>query len=682
MDGAFARRSAALALALAVAGCRSTPQTGVEEKFNLWPLAYYETRTNPEGHELQFLWPLGSNWRAGDEHGSRVLPFWWDETCADGSRKTDVLLLYWQQHSGDGSAWTHVLFPFFWLTRSPDMDRTAFWPLFGRTTHKDTGRGSGFALWPLANWDSNEKTGAGTFGFVDMPGLVSLFGRSHEFREEAQPASAPADATEEAAAEPKTHTIEERDTHFLSVLHPRVALFSKRSTRDSETGAEETHSHFFPLVWFSRGDGESFSMTLPFHLGWENDDGSSRDFWVPPLFGREHDPKDDRVGTDVLWPLVRSETWRESGGPAWHFRFLPFAWFTKRPDSDVSLFLPLWYRLRDPDNEYVHFVPFWGRHSEDHGRREKTFVVPPLFIRTTDKDGHLSRNEYLWPLSSFETKEGSETSRVFPLWYWNRGGHTAHLNVLGLFDRAESEVSARWLLWPLYSSVNKEGVGRRSAWLPVFDVLRIGDPPGQDEESTSFLWPISSFERRGEHTARWIFPVLWWFDDGVNHSNHHVWPLFGVDEEGGLGRVSTLWPFFWFGKTADGARGDWHFLWPLGGAEWNEQESKSRFFPLWIHESYPKTGHSESWYLWPLVNVRSDNDGLAEWSFLWEVLRWERTPKTEDFHLLYALYRSHEETGRSSWSVPLFAGYENVQGAKTLRLLQFIPIRWGEKPAE
>ncbi len=720
---------AAFAIAAGLVGCGSTPPTGVEEKINLWPLVVYETRTNPEGHQVDFLWPLGAHWREGDVHGSRALPLWFDETDAEGERTTDVLLFYWQQHAADDSSVSRVLFPFFWWKRSPDVDRTAFWPLFGRTENKREHTNSGFALWPLSTWESGGERASSSFAFVEVGKLLSLFGRSHTFRDVAKPASAP------AASEPtaESHVVEERDTHVLSLLDPKVALFSQRSSTDSETGARTEHTHFFPLQWHTRDEAGGFSMLLPFYLGWQNADSSTREFWLPPLFGREHDPAKDLVATDVLWPLVRSETWREENGEAWHFRFLPFAWFTKRPNSDVSLLLPFWYRVRDPANEYEHIVPLWGHHLEDHGRREKTFIVPPLFVRTTDKDGHLERNEVLWPLTSFEhaddhehivplwghhledhgrrektfivpplfvrttDKDGHlernevlwpltsfehaddhEASRVFPLWWWSRAAHTAHLNVLGVFDRQESEIAARWMLWPLYSSVDKEGVGRRTAILPVFDVVRHGVDPNADEDSTSVLWPISSFEKRGASFARWVFPFVWWFDDGVNHSHRHVWPLIGFDEEGSLHRVSTLWPFFWSGSSNDGARGDWHFLWPLGGGAWNEQESCSRFFPLWLHESYPNTGHSDTWFLWPLVNVRKDQDGVAEWSFLWRGLRYERASGVEDFRVLHALYHSHVEGARSSWSVPLLIGYENDGGAKTLRLL-LIPIHWGEK---
>ena len=196
------------------------------------------------------------------------------------------------------------------------------------------------------------------------------------------------------------------------------------------------------------------------------------------------------------------------------------------------------------------------------------------------------------------------------------------------------------------------------------------------------LWPIASFERDGIESRRWIFPFYWWFDDGVNQSHKHLWPLLGRDEDAGLVTWSTLWPFFFVGADADRTRTESGFLFPLGGSKREDGTSRRWFFPLFydrVTEAGEETAASRnSWVLWPLFSRQASADGSSRWHSLFYLLRGEDDPaaETSEFSVLGGVYRGRTEGPRTTRSLAFLFGYEDDGEESTLRLFHFIPIRW------
>jgi hypothetical protein len=390
--------------------------------------------------------------------------------------------------------------------------------------------------------------------------------------------------------------------------HEALALAASYGRKDAAGDAIEEHRHVFP-IWFDRRDAA----------------GRSRVWFGGPLLGLESDPVRGLEGVDVLFPLFRWEHEGDGATAAWHARALPLLWFTRRPDASVDFVLPL-----------------YGRQSEADGARTRTFVLAPLWVRTTDRQSLLVRDEYLWPLTRFQWTRDGRQSWVFPLWYHRVHGAREHWNLLGLLDTETSEVRDAWQLWPLYAGDASFGEGTRSSWLPVLD-LRHAFGPAPSGEETAVLFPLSSFRRDGIGSTSWIFPCWWSHDDGVIASWTHLWPLYGSSRRGSYREVSTLWPLFLAGSDPEGLERRLNVLWPCFHAEWSA-------------------------------------DGAALWHSWFWLVRCEREPAAaggaEEFSILGALYRSRIERDQSARSVPFLFGYRRDGEAHELKLLHLIPIRW------
>ena len=72
-------RRFAIVFALALTRCASGPETGVDEKVNLFPLMRYETRESPAGHTLDVLWQIYHHERDDAATLSHLVPLYWNE---------------------------------------------------------------------------------------------------------------------------------------------------------------------------------------------------------------------------------------------------------------------------------------------------------------------------------------------------------------------------------------------------------------------------------------------------------------------------------------------------------------------------------------------------------------------------------------------------------------------------
>ncbi|MBI4879467.1 MAG: hypothetical protein HY812_07375 [Planctomycetes bacterium] len=697
---------------ISLSACTGLEREGVDEKFNFWPLARYETVAEPPGHTLDVLWPLAQFQRAGEASASRVLPFYVHKDDGAGKRFLNALLLYWQEINEPRSKVSRTLFPFLFYVRSPEEWETHVWPLYGVRKYgpEDKRSRCDMAIFPLfdydrrldGSWSDLDLLGIGpVFSLFDsaygapkgegeaavarrdidvlqlLSGLFSVFTFRQRPLLEAQALAEGEQANAQAAPTAGGFT---RESRFLD-LFGALALFAHRSEHDAAAQPESRRAHFFPFYWHFRDQEKSTLFLLPLFGREERGDTYTRTWIVPPLVSLEEDDAEEMSGVDVLWPLWRYES-RGGSDPGWHLRALPLLWFTKRPDAQTSLILPIYYRIRDAENDYLHVVPFYGRHSEHGGLLRRTFIVPPFYIATRDEREHLTRRDFLYPLARFETSQAGTRNYALPFFYYRDAESRSHLNVLGLFDRDKSEVRVSTLCYPFYSGIEAFGEGSRTSWLPFFDWRFFSDPvPGG--EDTSVLFPLASFQRKDNERSRWVFPFYWWFDDGAGETYRHIWPFFGVDHERtGLRRFSTLFPLFFYGANEEGTHKDAGVLFPLGGAATEDGESRHWFIPLFYNRTTEQGDNagSRTWVLWPFFSRTTEADGSWQWNSLFTLLlNHEHGPGeegAEEFSVLGALYRSRSEGEKSSTSVAFLFRYENDGGERTLKLFHLIPIRF------
>ncbi len=695
---------------IGLCACTGLEREGVDEKFNFWPLARYETVAEPPGHTLDVLWPLAQFQRAGQANASRILPFYVHKDDGAGERFLNTLLLYWQKIDESRSYVSRTLFPFLFYVRSPEEWETHVWPLYGVRKYgpEDQRSRCDMAVFPLFEYDRRLDGSQSDLDLLGIGPFLSLFETGYE---------APAGEGDAAVARRHVDVLQlleglfsvftfqqrplneeqelekvqappaapaaggfTRESRFLD-LFGALSLFAHRSEHDAAAAPESRRTHLFPLYWHFRDQEKSTLFLLPLFGRQTRGDSYTRTWIVPPLCSLEQDDAADLSGVDVLWPLWRYES-RGGQDPGWHLRALPLLWFTKRPEAETSLILPIYYRIRDAENDYLHIVPFYGQHSEYGGLLRRTFIVPPLYIATHDEREHLQRRDFLYPLARFETSQAGTKNYALPFFYYRGAASRSHLNVLGLFDRDKSEVRVSSLFYPFYSGVEAFGEGSRTSWLPFFDwrFFSEREPKGED---TSVLFPLASFQRRDEERSRWIFPFYWWFDDGAGETNKHIWPFFGVDHERtGLRRLSTLFPLFFYGTNEEGTIKDAGVLFPFGGASTEEGESKHWFIPLFYHRTteHGDDAGSRTWVLWPLFSRTSEADGSSQWNSLFTLLlNHEHGPGADgadEFSLLGALYRGRSEGTKTSRSVAFLFRYENDAGARTLKLFHLIPIRF------
>lgn len=719
------RPSVVLLPLLLTMGC-GAPRDGVEEKFNFFPLARYEVSERPDGYTVDALWPLINAWRAGDATGSRAVPLYFHDDDGEGERFTNVLALYWQTLE-DGSV-QRDLFPFWHYVRSDDESDTRLWPLYGLHEYGGPDRPyrSDLALWPLYSFDRKLDGSWNELGLVAAWPLFALFHRSTWSRSEPLGTDetgrtdlsrktggtgtqvgavfgdtitlanhrsdllVPTEASPDQPVATRTsvNLVEidglfklwgsESTTNGGPTRHellnffdePRLSLFSWED--DPDVGA--FHRHLFPLWFQHQGEDDKGFFLLPL-FGTSRDGTLERTWILPPLLGLESDPAREFSAVDVLYPLIRSSTEGSGEDAETHFRALPLAWFTLREDSALRLVLPLYYDIEDAHSRYQHFIPFYGQNVEDAGATRTTFILAPLFVRTEEDAVARTDTHVLFPLIEFEEHEGGRMSRFFPFCYSREGDGGDHLNLLGLFDHVEDGSFKRSLLYPLFATSMEGQDGTSTSILPLLD-LRILDDGRPDKDEVSVLFPLSSFREGDEGgVSRWIFPLYWQFEDpSAGKSTRHLWPLLGRSQRDTKITWSTLWPLFFTSSDAtDDSFSELGYLFPLGFSCQDQDNVQNWLFPLWYH--HREDEESTSWFLWPLFHREADARS-STWHSLFYLLRDEVTETSEEFSVLYALYRGRTEGEKTTRSVPFLFHYENDAGARELRLFHLIPIRW------
>ncbi|PIE25683.1 MAG: hypothetical protein CSA62_00395 [Planctomycetota bacterium] len=463
------------------------------------------------------------------------------------------------------------------------------------------------------------------------------------------------------------------------------------------------------------------------------------EFNLSPIYRHRVGPDGRAQEIDILWPLLHWERNPNSGGddtrlrPFWRQVHLPArnriehqflaplgdAYFDDE-ESKLSLF-PLWFYRKHLemghedawDIDWNILYLFWGGQSSDG---ENYLGLAPIYGSIKD---FLTYDEWGWVFFPFYVwwKKGDArgTQLLWPLISWGNDGKQGGHNWLRFLPFYGESIrpgvrESRSLLWPFFHWAHEfeKGGGVTSEFMfwPLF-----GWSLGPRYRLYSFLWPLFRYGyevvQEGADPKYWQLDYPWpllryrW-DDTSKRQILQNWffPLFGHTKTTSKDLWSLLYPFVWVETWEDEtSRHDQTLILPFFSDIESRRKKPASEQPTDGTVAYEK-GSRRRLRLWPFFSKRQERDGSWQWQLLdiWPyegknsygikeaydwiwVLAEERGDALGNSQVrsFANLYTSRNFAGRRfQCSVPFLFNYEETEdGAKTLRLFQVLPIRWG-----
>jgi hypothetical protein len=320
---------------------------------------------------------------------------------------------------------------------------------------------------------------------------------------------------------------------------------------------------------------------------------------------------------EALGGAVRLRRSRPSG---------PFEQFALRPlvivdrtstGETISHFLtPLGTSTNSGDEYTWQLLPVarYQRRVTSAGELEWTFLSLPGIYWARRSDGRILR---AWFPFGGVLEDFLSFDRIvfvlFPLFARSeRSGHVTYSFLFPVFAFTSGKGASGWRFWPLYGTSRLEGSYERSF----------------------ALWPILHWQRNNLWAPREKQELKWM-----------VFPLIGRTTRDTYRSTTLLWPFF--GWAHDEKTDFWSFdgPWPLVRLHHDPQTDtfRTRFWPFYSH--YHGDGLDSSWYLWPIVNVRSEQYASARRTGLYVLPFWQSWKRYDEeagpssFQKLWPLYQ-------------------------------------------
>ena len=445
----------------------------VEDRVNLWPVAYYR---EPVG---SLAWPLFS-W--GDDHLA-LRPFY-SQYKQSGSGDYDEFNFFWPISQFDTRHRDYRVFPLFWGKSQSDKPYFCLFPALWWNREfagvfpifwDNDGAGSGFCVFPLF-W--SETTPSGNCWNTLWP----------LYYYESYPKSDknyPSDSSE-----------------FWALCY--LAGFNRRD-------GNFTDHRFLPLYVWDRGDfyslpysrytddGRIKSRVLCGLAGCDSNTGGYQASWFFPAY--YHDKTKDVLVT-TLFGMAKDASWL---APLYYRDDSKFLTPFGGKDGDADWVVPFYWR----DRKTFASLPYWRQLGPD-GEIDRAFSLPLLSGYERDRE---SGNRLLYLLMGFGghvwNDETGGAGWVFPLFYKDRESFYTLLygrNPLRTwlfpvyFDGEE-----RTYITPFYGRNKKVG----SDWLIPFYY--------RDKES--FITPL--FGRSGD--TDWLFPLYCRDESQFNSPVYSYW---------------------------------------------------------------------------------------------------------------------------------------------------------------
>lgn len=359
---------------------------------------------------------------------------------------------------------------------------------------------------------------------------------------------------------------------------------------------------------------------------------ASQEVWAfPPFFSQVRSLEDNKLQTDVLWPLATTRRWHDE----FSGRILN-AWFRDTDRNDPSgayhvWVLPILGMGRSTNGaSYLGVFPIAGTVYNFIGMDEWTFTMFPLYSKSRVDD--TVTESWLWPFYSRTHGPRVDRMRVWPFY--------------GRSSESDGKVRREFVLWPFWTQVHydyRSSKGDGYVFFPLYGHAKL-----TDQET---WWVLPPFFRRTV-SARQSMGYYPWPIVQIAHGENEklwIWPFYGQKQYAGDSSRFVLWPFYADAVRPAGAS-TWHrwrvfpFLYSTRvtgpAADGAPPAVSARVFKFWPLAERERQGDDLRWRflsLWPLNDIRSVERNLAP---LWTLFDYRREAGNRETSVFWGLYRS------------------------------------------
>jgi len=256
---------------------------------------------------------------------------------------------------------------------------------------------------------------------------------------------------------------------------------------------------------------------------------------VHPLYSAVREPAARRRAADVVWPLWM---FRKVGDHR-QFDVLLLGYYndldcTRRGGPYRAGLFPVYFQGRARNGRpYVAVFPVGGVLRDFLFWNEARFILFPLW--SVSRINEAETRSWLWPVVSRTRGGGHDRFRVFPIY-----GVT----------RFRLDVENKFILWPIWTSVRRQGPGGGSGFM-LFPFVGHAAMAGQ--ESWMIVPPLTRFtrsDRLREVNCPW--PLFQWSAGDIDRL--YFWPVWGRKSMEGVDSRFVLWPLYRERREADADR--------------------------------------------------------------------------------------------------------------------------------
>lgn len=444
-------------------------------------------------------------------------------------------------------------------------------------------------------------------------------------------------------------------------------------------------------------------------IHWERPDEGGQDLRLRPLWRRVSSEDGTETRHEFLAPFGEGRFDETEDVlrlfPLFYYRNHLHNGIAGQWDKDWWITPLIWGGSSALGENYFGVFPIYGSIPQFLSYDRLTWLLFPLFLRTTKSD--MTGTHLLWPFIGWG---GSERPNR-PYWW----------RVLPFFAKSidPGKRESYSTLWPFFHW-GRERLDKAHPYDSFFFFPFVGWKTGGAFLSWTFLWPFfrhaersaNSDDEEGGRYSYWDFPwpLLRWLDDEWSEKPLHqrwitpFWSRTWTDRQD-----STVWlyPFIWLRRYWSKMRDRTDtFILPFF---WKNRIRHKSVEHRGTYERFDdddkfEEGEDTHWRLWPLADMRSDRDGawrfraLSPWPYdgtyatgvreaydwVWTLWHDEGDARGNRRTRSFAhLWSSRNFAGqRYQSSMPFLFNYEaeaGEDGVRTLRLFQFLPIRWGGK---
>jgi hypothetical protein len=461
-------------------------------------------------------------------------------------------------------------------------------------------------------------------------------------------------------------------TRFLGFARPKKVRFcaSLSDTAPIESGADIRD--VAPFVERRKGPGEKSTTHVLWPFWSSSRSGNQRSFALRPIVASDSRPGYKRVS--VLWPLA---TYTRRGDNK-TLKVFPLFMYKRRVrssgpeqevDTDWWLFPVLFGGHDTKEGGYFAVFPLGGTLKGQLGKKQISFVLWPLWMKTRDK--HYDAANVMWPFMSYWKGKDQSGRRLWPFFGANRRENRfdRRFYVWPFVSRWKAGLDTKrpgdaLFVFPFYGHTRnyyKHDSGERELYLKKTTVLfplfhhvwrkRVGKDKRRNLEEVQAPWPFLGYERGDGLIVRKLWPI--WGERKTNDLRHRffMWPLYRrsmqhFEEEErrwlNLGLLFSTRVDRWV--EVDGRR--YPPPWPEGFKEIPDPR-----IPLGIHKPWvTRTGEirSRRWVqLWPLFHYRRTENNEKQFQLLSLLPKRAQGRAETLWRPFYTLYRyERDKTGQ------------------------------------